>query len=72
MGIPVVNAFIKTRVLSLGILFLVLRGIIDDYYSPRLAILFLISLILAPTFTFGQLVLIVLTGLLLFRLLKKM
>jgi len=68
---PIVNEFIKNRVLSLAIVFLVLRCIVHDYYSPRLAILFLIMLVLAPSLTFGYLVLITLGGLLLLKLLKK-
>ncbi|MBI3955041.1 hypothetical protein HY338_01245, partial [Candidatus Gottesmanbacteria bacterium] len=60
-GLILTNDFIKERVLSLGILFLILRGIIDDYYSPKLAIIFLFILILAPTFNFGQLVVVTLT-----------
>jgi len=70
-GVTVVNDFIKSRVLSLGILFLILRGIIDAYYSPRLAIIFLVTLILAPTLNFGYLVLITLITLIVMKLLKK-
>lgn len=69
-GVPLVNTFIKTRVVSLSILFLVLRGMIHDYYSPRLTILYLMALILAPTLTFGYLVLFILGGLILFKLAK--
>lgn len=70
-GLILTNDFIKERVLSLGILFLILRGIIDDYYSPVLSAIFLFILILAPTFNFGQLVIITLTVLLVLKLLRK-
>lgn len=70
-GLILTNDFIKERILSLGILFLILRGIIDDYYSPNLAIIFLFILILAPTFNFGQLIVVTLTSLLVFKLLRK-
>lgn len=70
-GLVITGDFIKERVLSLGILFLILRGIIDDYFSPKLAIIFLFILILAPTFNFGQLVVVTLTALLVLKLLRK-
>src|SRR3989344_1216290 len=70
MGIPLLNEFIRQRVLSLGILFLILRGLVDAYYSPNLAILFLVMLILSPTLTFGQLTIATLFSLVIFRVLK--
>ncbi len=71
MGVAIVNEFIRKRVLSLAILFLTLRGIVDSYYSPRLAILFLIMLLFSPTLTFGQLTLATLMGLIILKVLKK-
>lgn len=71
MGIPIVNEFIRKRVLSLAILFLILRGMVDSYYSPQLSILFLIMLLFSPTLTFGQLILATLLGLIILKVLKK-
>ena len=70
MGVAIVNEFIRKRVLSLAILFLTLRGIVDSYYSPRLAILFLIMLLFSPTLTFGQLTLATLMGLIILKVLR--
>jgi hypothetical protein len=70
-GVVIINDFVKTRVISVGILFLVLKGIIHEYYSQKLGILFLLALILSPTLTFAQLVIVILAGLLIFKVFRR-
>jgi len=70
-GFPIIDIFIKKRVVSVGILFLVLRGIIHDYYTPVWAIIFLIALILSPSLPFALIVFLTLATLIILRSLKK-
>ena len=70
-GISLVNPFIKERFVAVGLLFLVLRGLIHDYYASVFSIFFLVVVILSPVLTFGQIVFITLLGLVVLKLLKK-
>lgn len=70
-GANIVDPYIKKRLASVGILFLVLRGFIHDYYLSLWAILFLCALILSSTLPFGLIVLLTLGGLIILKSLKK-
>ena len=71
-GVNLINIFVKERLLAIGILFLVLRSIIHEYYATNLALLFLVILFLSATFSFAHLVVLTLVSIAFLNSLKKM
>lgn len=59
-GIHIINPFVKERLAAIGILFLVLRSIIHEYYTTNLALLFLVILFLSASFSFAHMVVLTL------------
>jgi len=70
-GISIIDPFIRRRVASVGILFLVLRGFVHDYYTSSWAIVFLIALILSTSLPFGLVVFLTLAAFIILRFLKR-
>ena len=70
-GISIIDPFIRRRVASVGILFLVLRGFVHDYYTSSWALVFLGALILSSTLPFGFIVFLTLAAFIILKFLKK-
>lgn len=71
-GVHLINIFIKERLVGVGLLFLVLRAIIHEYYATNLAILFIVILLLSSTLSFAQLVVVTLLAIAFFKSVKQM
>lgn len=70
-GVNIVDPFMKKRFAAVGILFLVLRGFVHDYYLSMWAIIFLIALILSTTIPYGLLVFLTLALFIILRSMKR-
>ena len=71
-GVNLINIFVKERLFAVGILFVVLRSIIDGYYATNLALLFLVMLFLSATLSFAHLVVLILVSIAFLKSLKQM
>ena len=70
-GIPIVDVFIKKRLVAVGLLFLILRGMVHDYYLSSWVVLFLLALVVSSSLPFGMIVFLTLGAFIILKALKK-